>query len=79
MMTKKLLKIFNEYLVNIFRKLGIVIKNSNIKLRKLYLDEVNVAITKYKNHTSIKAIKSRMGKLKSLTFNFNLICRKERP
>lgn len=50
-MTKKLLKLFNEYFVKIFQKLTIVIQKSNIKFRKLHLDKVNMAITKYENHT----------------------------
>ena len=54
-MTKKLLKLFNEYFneyfVKNFQKLTIVIQKSNIKFRKLHLDKVNMAITKYENHT----------------------------
>ena len=36
-----------------------------------------MAIIKYKNHTSIKAIKNRMGELKSPKFSVDLSCRKE--
>ena len=57
---QKIAKIFKEYLVHVVQKLGIVIEKSNIKPTKLNLDEVNMAIIKYKNHIRTKAIKNRM-------------------
>ena len=36
-----------------------------------------MAITKYKNHTSIKAIKNRMVELNNSTFSFDFIFLKE--
>ena len=53
---EEIAKMFNEYFVNIVQELDIVIEKSNAKLIEPYLDEVNMAIIKYKNHQSIKAI-----------------------
>ena len=53
---EEIAKMFNEYFVNIVQELDIVIEKSNAKLIQPYLDEVNMAIIKYKNHQSIKAI-----------------------
>ena len=65
MMTRKLLKKLYEYCVNIVQQLRIVIKKSNIKLwNNKY--ELNMAIIKHKHHTSTKAMKNRMVKLKTL-------------
>ena len=57
-------------------------KKSSIKLTELYLDEVNMAVTNYKNRANMKAIKNRMEELNNPTFNHeefvmkNLICLK---
>lgn len=57
MMKRKLLKKLYEYCVNIVQQLRIVIKKSNIKLwNNKY--ELNMAIIKYKHHTSTKALTS---------------------
>ena len=54
-------KIFNEYFVNIVRKLGIFTEKQNTSSStEDGLSDVNVAISKYKNHPSIKAISQRM-------------------
>ena len=59
-----------------------MIKKSSIKLTKLYLDEVNMVVTSYKNRTNMKAIKNRMEELNNPTFSReefvmkNLICLK---
>ena len=59
-----------------------MIKKSSIKLTKLYLDEVNMVATSYKNRTNMKAIKKRMEELNNPTFSHeefvmkNLICLK---
>ena len=45
---KKIAKRFTKRFVNIVQKLGIVTKKSYIKLIKLHLDEVDMAINKYK-------------------------------
>ena len=45
-----------------------MIQKSNRKPTKLDLDEVNMAILKYKNHWNIKAITNRMA-----TFSFDFI------
>ena len=49
-----------------------MIQKSNRKPTKLDLDEVNMAILKYKNHWNIKTITNRMA-----TFSFDFICHAE--
>ena len=54
---------FNEYFVNIVKKLGILTKEQTMYSAANQLSEVEMTIIKYKNHRSIKAITDRMEKL----------------
>ena len=63
-------KNFNEYFVNIVKKLGILTEQQTMYSAANQLSEVEMAITKYKNHPSIKAITDRMEKLDNPIFNF---------
>ena len=74
---EKTAKICNKYLVNIVQKIGIMIQKSNTKPTKLHLDEVNMAIIKYKKHSSINTIKNRMVEQNNPKFSFDFICCKE--
>ena len=55
--------IFNEYFVNIVKKLGILTEEQTTYSAANQLTEVEMAIIKYKNHHNIKAITDRMEKL----------------
>ena len=68
---EKIAKIFTERFVNIVQKLGIVTKKSNIKLIKLNLDEVDMAVNKYKT-IYVEVIKNRMLELGNPTLSFDL-------
>ena len=70
-------KIFNEYFVNIVKKLGILTEEQTKHSATNQLSEVEMAIIKYKNHPSIKAITDRMEKLGKPTFNFKFTSHKE--
>ena len=50
---------------------------SNIKLTKFYAGNVNMAIIKYKNHTSFNVTKNRMVELNNPTLSFDFICRED--
>ena len=63
-------KIFNEYFVNIVKKLGILIEEQTTYSATNQLSELETAIIKQKNHPSIKAITDTMEKLDKPTFNF---------
>ena len=63
-------KIFNEYFVNTTIKVGILTEEQTTYSATNQLSEVEMAIIKYKNHPSIKAITDRMVKLGKPTFNF---------
>ena len=69
--------IFNEYLVNIVKKLGILTEEQTRYSATNQLSEVKMAIIKYKNHTSIKAITDKMEKLGMPIFNFKFTFHKE--
>ena len=56
-------KFFNEYFVNIIKKLGILTEEQTMYSAADQLSEVEMAIIKYKNHPSIKAINDKMEKL----------------
>ena len=64
-------KIFNEYVVNIVKKLGILAEEQTMYSTANQLSAVEMAIIKYKNHPSIKAITDRMEKLGKPIFNLN--------
>ena len=68
---KKIAKRFTKRFVNIVQKLGIVTKKSYIKLIKLHLDEVDMAINKYKT-IYVEDIKNRMLELNNPTSTFDL-------
>ena len=65
---EKIAKIFTERFVNIVQKLGIV---TNIKLIKLHLDEVDMAINNFKT-IYVEVIKNRMLELNNPTLSFDL-------
>ena len=56
-------KMFNEYFVNIVKKLGILTEEQTMYSAANQLSEVEMTIIKYKNHPRIKAITDRMEKL----------------
>ena len=70
-------KIFNEYFVNIVKKVGILTEEQIRYSATNHISEVEIAIIKYKNHPSIKAITDRMEKLGKPTFNFNFASHEE--
>ena len=63
--------LFNEYFVNIVKKLGLFTKEQNAISTENSLSEVEIAITKYGNHPSIIAITEKMEKLGNPTFAFD--------
>ena len=63
--------LFNEYFVNIVKKLGLFTKEQNAISTENSLSEVEIAITKYGNHPSIIAITEKMEKLGNPTFGFD--------
>ena len=62
-------KIFNEYFVNIVKKLGILTEEQTMYSEANQLSEVEMAIIKYKNNPNIKTITGRMEKLGNPIFN----------
>ena len=70
-------KIFNEYFVNIVKKVGILTEEQTTYSATNQLSEVEMAIIKYKNHPSIKAITDRMENLGKPTFNLKVTSREE--
>ena len=70
-------QIFNEYFVNIVKKLRILTEEQTAYSAANQLSEVEMAIIKYKNHPSIKAITDRMEKLGKPTFNFKFTSHEE--
>ena len=63
--------LFNEYFVNIVKKLGLFTKEQSAISTENSLSEVEIAITKYGNHPSIIAITEKMEKLGNPTFGFD--------
>ena len=63
--------LFNEYFVNIVKKLGLFTKEQSAVFTENSLNEVEIAIEKYGNHPSIIAITEKMGKLGKPTFGFD--------
>ena len=70
-------QIFNEYFVNIVKRLRILTEEQTAYSAANQLSEVEMAIIKYKNHPSIKAITDRMEKLGKPTFNFKFTSHEE--
>ena len=70
-------KLFNEYFVNVVKKLGILTEEQTMYSAANQLREVEMAIIKYKNHPSIKAITDRMEKLGNPIFNFKFTSHEE--
>ena len=64
-------KIFNEYFVNIVKKLGLFTKEQSAISTENSLNEVEIAITKHENHPSIIAITEKMEKLGNPSFGFD--------
>ena len=73
----EIVSIFNEYFVNIVKKVGILTEEQTTYSATNQLSEVEMAIIKYKNHPSIKAITDRMEKLGKSTFNFKFTSHEE--
>ena len=70
-------KVFNEYFVNIVKRVEILTEEQTTYSATNQLSEVEMAIIKYKNHPSIKAITDRMEKLGKPTFNFKFTSHEE--
>ena len=70
-------KNFNEYFVNIVRKLGILTEKQTMYSAANQLSEVEMAIIKYKNHPSIKAINDKIEKPGNSIFNFKFTSHEE--
>ena len=66
----KIEKIFNEYFVNIVKKLGLITKEESAISTENSLNEVEIATTKHQNHASIIAITEKMEKLGKHSFSF---------
>ena len=69
--------IFNEYFVNIVKKLGILTEEQTRYSATNQLSEVKMAIIKYKSQTSIKAVTDKMEKLGIPIFNFKFTFHEE--
>ena len=63
--------LFDEYFINIIKKLGIFTKEKSAFSTENSLSEVVIAIAKYRNHPSINAITEKMEKLGNPTFGFD--------
>ena len=63
-------KLYNEYFVNIVKKLGLYTKEQSVSTENS-LSEVEIAIAKYINHPSRIAITEEMEKLGNTTFGFD--------
>ena len=63
--------LFNEYFVNIVKKLGLFTKEQSAISTENSLGEVEIAIAKYGNHPSIIAITEKMERLGNPTFGFD--------
>ena len=73
----KIAKIFNEYFVNIVKKLGLITKEQSAIFTENSLNEVEIAITKHQNHPSIIAITEKMEKLGNPSFSFEFTSNEE--
>ena len=73
----ELSKLFNEYFVNIVKKLRIFKKEESVVSTENSYCDVEIAITKYKSHLSINEITEKMEKLGNPTFSFDLTSYKE--
>ena len=69
----KIAKIFNEYFVNTVKNLGILTEEESATFTENNLSEVEMALKKCKNHTSITAITKRMITLDNSNFSFSFI------
>ena len=69
----KTAKIFNEYFVNTIKNLGMLIEKESATFTEDNLGEVEIALSKYKNHPSINAITKRIKNLSNFTFSFKFI------
>ena len=67
-------KLFNDFFVNIIKKLEIFTKK---KCSTEKLSELEIAIGKYRNHPSINFITKKMEKLWNLTFVYDFTSYKE--
>ena len=71
-------KNFNEYFVNIVKKLGILTVERSTYSVANQLSEGEIAIIKYKNHRGIETITDRIEKLGKPIFNFKFTSHEER-
>ena len=69
----KTAKIFNECFVNTIKNLGMLIEKESATFTEDNLGEVEIALSKYKNHPSINAITKRIKNLSNFTFSFKFI------
>ena len=63
--------LFDEYFINIIKKLGIFAKEKKCSFHRNSLSEAEIAIAKYRNHPSINVITEKMGKFRNLIFGFD--------
>ena len=61
-------KLFNEYFVNIVKKLELFTKEQSTISTENSLSELETAIAKYEHHPSIIAVTEKMEKLGNPTF-----------
>ena len=66
----EIVKLFNEFFVNIVKKLRTIYKRTNSSFQRKYLLEVEINIAKYRNHAGINAITEKMEKLGNPKFDF---------
>ena len=64
-------KLFNEYFVNIVKKLRLFTKEQSAISTENSLREVEIAIAKYGNHPGVIAVNEKMEKLGNATFRID--------
>ena len=64
-------KLFNEYFVNIVKKLGLFTKEQSAISTENSLSEAEIAIAKYGNHPNIIAITEKMERLGNPLIGFD--------
>ena len=72
-----MIKLSNNYFANIFKQLGLFIKEQRAVSTENSLTEVEIAIAKYRIHPSINVIIEKMEKLGNPSFGFDFTSCKE--
>ena len=70
-------KLFNECFANIVKKLGLLTKEQSAVSTGNNLSEVEIAIAKYRNHSSITGITEKMATLRNTSFGLDFTFYKE--